>query len=126
PTHMGNLQRGIARCDAFDFAGDPAQALRHDIFAAALRHELHTDTDAEKRPPTPAHAVIERLQHSLDPIKSAPTIRERAYTGQHHTLGAAHLLGIARDQDRLREALLARGAFERFRGRVKIARTIVD
>src|SRR5262249_1548857 len=43
-----------------------------------------------------------------------------------HALGAADLLGIARHHDRLRQSFLARGALERFRRRVQIARAVID
>ena len=78
----GNLQPRISRADAADFAGDPAEAGGHLVFAAALRHELHPDANAEKRPAAPKHHLVERIQHAGQPFKPAPAIRERADTGR--------------------------------------------
>src|SRR5215472_3613854 len=126
PTHMRDLQTSIRRRDAFDLARNPAQPLRHLVFAAAFRHELHADANAEERPAAHAHAVVERLHHAADGIEPAPAIGEGADARQHHALGAGDLLRIARHHDRLRQSFLARGALERFRRRVQIARAVID
>src|SRR5215467_14109903 len=126
PAHMRDLQTWIRRRDAFNLARNPAQPLRHLVFAAAFGHELHADANAEERPAAHAHAVVERLHHAADGIEPAPAIGEGADARQHHALGAGDLLRIARHHDRLRQTFLARGALERFRRRVQIARAVID
>src|SRR5215468_11081438 len=126
PAHMRDLQTWIRRRDAFDLARNPAQPRRDLVFAAALGHELHADANAEKRPAARAHAVVERLDHAADGVEPAPAIGEGADARQHHAVGAGDLLGFARHHDRLRQPFLARGALERFRRRMQIARAVID
>src|SRR5262245_43127722 len=126
PAHMRDLQTWIRRLNTFDLARNPAQPRRHLVFAAAFRHELHADANAEERPAAPAYAVVERLHHAADGIEPAPAIGEGADARQHHPLGAGDLLGIARHHDRLRQSFLARGTLERFRRRMQIARAVID
>src|SRR5215813_9235660 len=125
PPHMRNLQRRIARHDAVDLAGDPAEARRDFIFAAALRHQLHADADAEKRPAVAAHGFLQRLDHPVDRIQPAAAIREGADARQDHAVGTAHRVGIARHHDRLVAAGLAHRPLERFCRRVQVAGAIV-
>src|SRR5262245_66516206 len=61
PTHMRDFQFRVRGRDWFDVAGDPAQPLRHLVFAAALGHKLHADANAQERPAASAYAVAERL-----------------------------------------------------------------
>src|SRR5262245_59047666 len=49
PTHMWNLQLGIRRRNAIDFAWHPPQAWRHPILASAFRHQLHAGAFADCR-----------------------------------------------------------------------------
>src|SRR5262249_4289958 len=86
----------------------------------------HADTKAEEGPAFAAHAFFERLDHALDRIKTAPAIGERADARKHDAIGAAHRLGIARDQDRLLAAGFARRALERLGGRMQIAGAVID
>src|SRR5712692_5508145 len=78
PAHVRDLQARIGRRDAVDLAGNPAQTVRHLVFAAALRHELHADADAEKGPALAAHRVVERVHHAGDCVEAAPAIGEAA------------------------------------------------
>src|SRR5215813_4244788 len=126
PAHMRDLQTWIRRRDAFDLARDPAQPRRHLVFAAALGHELHADANAEERSAARAHAVVERLHHAADSVEPTPAIGEGADARQHHAVGAGDLLGFARHHDRLRQPFLARGALERLRRRMQIARAVID
>ena len=73
-----------------------------------------------------AHAVVERLDHAADGVEPAPAIGEGADAGQHHAIGAPDLLRIGRHHDRLVQSFLARGALERLRRRVQIARAVID
>src|SRR5262245_26314837 len=125
PPHVRNLQRRIARHDAVDLAGDPAEAGRDFIFAAALCHQLHADADAEKRPAVAAHGFLQRLDHPVDRIQAAATIREGADARQDHAVGATHRVGIARHHDRLVAAGLAHRPLERLGGRVQVAGAVV-
>src|SRR5262249_31214833 len=126
PAHVRNLQIRIARRDPIDFAGDPAEAFDHFIFAPALGKKLHADTNAEKRPALAAHGLFERFDHAGNRVEPAPTVGEGANAGQYDAIGARHDLGIARYGDRLIQPALMGGALERFRRRVQFARTIVD
>src|SRR4029450_10709369 len=126
PAHMRDLQTWIRRLNTLDLARNPAQPLRHLVFAAAFGHELHAHTNAEDRPAAPAHAVVERLHHAADGIEPTPAIGKGADARQHHALGPGDLFRIARHHDRLRQSFLARGALERFRRRVQIARAVID
>ncbi len=126
PAHVRDLQRRIGRRDLVDLAADPAEALGHHVFAAALGHELHADADAEERPALAAHRLLQRLDHAGHRIEPAPAIGEGADARQHDAVGAAHRVGIARHHDRLIVAALARRALERLGGRVQIARAVID
>src|SRR5262249_52055968 len=59
-------------------------------------------------------------------VEPAPAIGEGADARQHHAVGAGDLLGFARHHDRLRQPFLARGALERLRRRMQIARAVID
>ena len=126
PAHVGNLQVGVARGDAVDLAGNPAQSFAHPIFAAALGHQLHADADAEERPALATHRFLERLDHALDRIESAAAIRKRADAGQHDAVGPAHRVRVSGHHDRLVASGLARRTLERFRGRMQVARAVID
>src|SRR5262249_17619359 len=126
PAHMRDFQIRIGWRDPFDLTRDPAQSRWHFVFAAAFRHELHADANAEERPAATTHAVIECLHHPFDGIEPAPTIGKRADAWQHHAIGASDLLGIARHHNRLCQSFLARGALERLCRRVQIARPVID
>src|SRR5207253_10641555 len=101
PAHVRDLQLRVARRDAVDLSGNPAEAWRHFIFAAALGHELHADANAEKRPALLARGLIERVDHARHGIKPAAAIGEGADTGQHHAIRAAHFVRVIGDDDRL-------------------------
>src|SRR5260370_1964937 len=103
PTHVRDFQIRVRGCDPFDLARDPAQTLRHLIFAAALGHKLHADADPEERPATRTHALVERLHHAVESVEPAPAIGEGADARQHHALCAGDLLPLGRHNDRLRQ-----------------------
>src|SRR4051812_25077348 len=65
----------MARLDAAHFAGDPAEACGHLVFAAALGQELHADANAEERPALPAHGLGQR---STMPGKASRPRRQSA------------------------------------------------
>ena len=93
PAHVRNFQLRIARRDAIDFAGDPAQPLGDFVFAAALGQKLHADADAEERPALAMHRFLERRDHAVDGVEAAPAIGEGADAGQHHAIGGRHHAG---------------------------------
>src|SRR5262245_13980742 len=126
PPHMRDLQISVRWHNPLDVARDPAQSLRHLVFAAALGHELHTDANAEEGTAALAHALVERLHHAVEGIEPPPAIGEGADTRQHHAIGASDLLGVARHHDRLSQSFLARGALECFRRGMQIAGPVVD
>ena len=126
PAHVRDFQVRIARRDAIDLAGDPAQAFVDLVFAAALGQKLHADADAEERPRLAAHRLLERIDHAVDGIEPAPAIGKGADARQHDAIGVRHHGRILRHHDRLVEAGLVRRALERLRGRVQIAGTVID
>ena len=101
PAHMRDLQRGIARHNAIDFAADPAEPVDHFIFASTLGQQLHADANAEEWPALAAHRLLERLHHAGHSIKSAATIGESPYSRQDNAIGARHDVRIARHDDGL-------------------------
>src|ERR1700761_4755076 len=66
PTHMRNFQIWIGRVNHGDIAADPAKALCNFVCEPARAHQLHPDTDAEKRPATPAYDFVKRLDHAVN------------------------------------------------------------
>src|SRR5262249_49438373 len=89
-------------------------------------HQLHADAYAKKRFAVLAHAVLKRVDHAGDLIEPAPAVGESAHTGQDDTVGTRDFVRPAGHDDRLIMAALARSPFECFRGRMQIARTIID
>src|SRR6516165_4066835 len=126
PAHMRDLQVGIARLDATHFAGDPAEAFGHLVFAAALGQELHADADAEERPALPAHGLGQCLHHSGQGVEAAPAIGKGADAGQHHAVGGADRLGVVGHRDGIRTAAFSRGALEGLRRRMQVAGAVID
>ena len=110
PAHVRDLEGGIARLDAGDLAGDPAEALGHLVFAAAFGHELHADADAEKRPAAPAHGVVERLDHAGQGIEAAPAVGEGADARKHDAIGRTDLRPDRRSPRSARHGSLSRAA----------------
>ena len=96
------------------------------VLEPALGHQLHADADAEERTAALAHAFVERLDHAVDGVETAPAIGKGADAGKHDAVGARDRLGAAGDHDRLRVAGFARRALERLGGRMQIARPVVD
>ena len=127
PAHVRDLQLRIARRDAVDLAGNPARALDHLVFAAALGHQLHADADAEERP-----AVLRAPSRSARRPCRAPhrarggNPRRRRRRAARRGRRARTLSGSSRHQDRLIVAGLARRALEGLRRRVQIARAVID
>src|SRR5215208_622704 len=126
PAHVRDFQVGIVRCDAADVARDPAQSFRDFVFTAALRHQLHADADAKERPAIAAHAVIECIYHTRNSVEAAPAIRKRADAGQHHAVGARHLIGIAGHHNGLIMTDVVRRALERLGGGMQIPGAVID
>ena len=123
----GIFRSGIRRRDLVDLAGDPAEARRHLIFAAALGHQLHADADAEERPARAA-ARVSLSASTMPGISSSPRRQSaKAPTPGSTTRSArATSSGIVGDEDRLVVSAFARGALEGLRRRVQIAGAVVD
>ena len=94
---------------------------RYLIFAPALGHQLHTDTNAEKRPSVLPHALLEGVDHARNFVEPAAAIGECADAGQHDAISARYRIGIARHCNWLFVSALTRGAFESLRRRMQIA-----
>src|SRR6266508_5736341 len=57
PPHVRDLQISVRGRNPLDVARDPAQSLRHLVFAAALGHKLHAEANAEEGTAALAHAL---------------------------------------------------------------------
>src|SRR5262249_61618164 len=86
PAHVRNLQIRIAWRDPIDFAGDPAEAFDHFIFAPALGKKLNADTNAEKRPALAPHGLFARFDHAGNRVEHAPTDGAGATASPYHTI----------------------------------------
>src|SRR5579859_5022834 len=126
PAHVRNFQLRIARCDAVDFAGNPAEPVGHFVLAAAFGQQLHADADAEKRSAFLPHRLLQRLRHAGDGIEAMTAIRKGADARQNHTVGLGHDGRVVGHPDRFAATELACGALECLGGRVQIAGAVVD
>src|SRR5262249_33022485 len=126
PAHMRDLQIRTRRRNAIDFACDPPETWCYFVFASALRHQLHPDTDAEEGLATFSYAMLQRIDHTGNFVEPAAAIGECANAGKHNPFGARDRIRIAGDGDRLLEAAFARRAFEGLCSRMQVARPVVD
>src|SRR6185295_16724099 len=126
PAHVRNLQIRIGGLDAVDFAGDPAEAGCHLIFAPAFSHQLHADTDAEKRFPALPYTLSKGVDHSRNFVESAAAISECANAGQDDAVGTRHCIWIARHSNWLFVSAFTCGPFKCLGRRMQIAGAIVD
>src|SRR5471030_623768 len=101
PAHVRDFQLMTVGRDLVDFATYPAQALRHLVLAAALGHELHAHADAEERPAVVAYGFFQGRNHARNIVEAAAAFGESTDAGQHHAVGSADNIGIARDHDQL-------------------------
>jgi hypothetical protein len=116
-----DLQSRIGRHDAVNFASDPTEPFGNFEFAAALRHQLHADTDAKERPALSAHTRVKRINHTGNRIQAVAAIREGADAGKHDPVRAYHHIGVAGHHDRLIVPGFPRRTFEGFRSGMQIA-----
>ena len=96
------------------------------MLEAARREQLRADANPQKRPPSLAHRLFQRLDHAGDAVEAAPAIGESADPGKHDMLSGEHVFGARGDFDLAAHAGLARGALEGLPRRVQIARAIID
>jgi hypothetical protein len=120
------LSRRAYRVDRPHFAGDPAEALDGLEFAAALRHQLHANADAEKRPAAANRGLHDRRFQARHGGKAATAIGEGADPGQHDALRAGDLFRPARHQNRPGDATLRGRTLECLGGRAQIAGPVID
>src|SRR4029077_1143803 len=126
PAHVRNLQVRIGSLAAVDFASAPAKARCHLIFAAAFSHQLHADTDAEKRFSALPHTLFESVDHSRNFVESAAAISECANAGQDDAVGTRHRVWIARHSNWLFVSAFTCGPFKCLGRRMQIGGAIVD
>src|SRR5262245_12597810 len=126
PAHMRNFQIRTRRRNTIDFTRDPPKTWCYFVFASALRHQLHSDADAEEGPAIFSYALLKGIDHTRNFVEPAAAIGECANAGQHNTLSARECVRITGDGDRLFEAAFTRRAFEGQIGRVQIARPVID
>src|SRR5580698_7687589 len=126
PAHVRDFQIRIARRDAIDLAGNPAEPFLHLVFQSAFGQKLHADANTEERPPFPAHGLFKRFAHPINGIEPALAIGKRTDPRQHHAVGLRHDRRIAGDNDRLIDAAVARRALERLRCGVQVTRAVID
>src|SRR5262249_59931414 len=84
PAHMRNLQIRTRRRNAIDFACDPAETRRYSVFASALRHQLHPDTDAEEGLAIFSYALLQRIDHTGNFVEPTAAIGECTNARQHN------------------------------------------
>ncbi len=107
--------------------GIQPKALGDFVFAAARRPSAACRRRCRRTAGPLAHRFVQRVDHAGHRVEAAPAIRRRrrrpaAPRGRR----ARDRVGIAGDHDRLIVPALARRALERLRGRVQIARAVID
>ena len=116
----------VARLDRDDLPADPAEALGRLELPPALRHQLHPDTDAEKRPSPDHDCFMQRGFETGNGGKTAPAIRERTDAGKDDAIRVGDQFGRARYLHLGRDLVLRRRALERLCRRAQIARAVID
>ena len=91
------------------------------MLQTARGHKLHADADTQERPTAPDHRLFQRIDHAIQRIESTPAIAESADAGQHDSVGRGDDARVGGNQNRL-----VRHAFKRLRGRVQVARPVID
>src|SRR5262249_58191096 len=76
PPHMRDLQRIVARLDRDNLPVDPPKSLGCLELAAAPRHHLHADANAEKRAPSKSDRFVQSGFETPDGSKTASAIGE--------------------------------------------------
>ena len=76
--------------------------------------------------PLLAHGILQRLAHARHGVEAAFAIGEGADARQHDTVGALHILGLARDGNVRIGIAFARRTLERLGRGMQIARAVVD
>src|SRR5262249_58686402 len=94
PAHMRNLQIRTRRRNAIDFACDPAETRRYSVFASALRHQLHSDTDAEEALAIFSYALLQRIDHTGNFVEPTAAIGESTNSRKHNPRRARELIRI--------------------------------
>src|SRR5690606_26306260 len=94
PAHVWDLECGVGRLNGRDLALDPPQTLMHATLEATMRHELHADANAEKRPALLPHGALERVAHAGNPMESLIAIGEGTDARQNHAVRRGDLIGI--------------------------------
>lgn len=75
PADLRNLERRIRRRDLLHVARDPAEAFGDRLLQPAIGHELHADTDAEKRPSLGGDGdLLDGLPHALDGMQAGGAV----------------------------------------------------
>ena len=91
------------------------------MFHAAFCQKLHTDTDPERGPPILKHRFGQGFPHAGQAIQPRETIAKCPNPGQNDSIGAAHKIRIARDNDVASVFAGPGGALNRLRDRAQIA-----
>src|SRR5262245_54199351 len=120
PAHMRDLQIRTRRHNAIDFACDPPETWCYFVFASALSHQLHPDTDAEEGLAILSYAMLQRIDHTRNFVEPTAAIGECANAGKHNPLGARDRIRIAADSDPLFEAAFTDRTLEGFCSRMQI------
>src|SRR5262249_23724614 len=126
PAHVRNLQIRTRRRNAIDFARDPPKTWSDLVFASALRHQLHADTNTEEWFAIFSYALLNRLDHTGNFVKARAAIGEGADAGKHDPLRARDRIRITGDGDPLLGTAFTRSALESLCSRMQIARPVVD
>src|SRR3974390_984121 len=63
PPDVRNLKRGVSRCQTNNFAFKPTKSRCVAELASYISHQLHSDTNAEKRRAFDDDGIVYRLHH---------------------------------------------------------------
>src|SRR5579863_7458111 len=101
---MRDLEIWVGRLDRHHLAVDPAESIDGFELAAARRHQLHANANAEERPPAHGHRLADRGFQPGHGGEPAPALGESTLARQHDAVGASDIVRVAGDDDTLAAA----------------------
>jgi hypothetical protein len=96
---MRDFQLTIIGAERDNLTRDPAKAIGIAMLTPDRRHQLHTDANAQKWNAALVGAFFQHLNHASRCVQTPAAIGEGADAGQDDTVGFAHDLSIAADND---------------------------
>mmetsp|Transcript_24127 Transcript_24127/g.44833 ORF Transcript_24127/g.44833 Transcript_24127/m.44833 type:complete len:228 (+) Transcript_24127:2537-3220(+) len=125
PAHVGHFQGRISWGNRHDFTADPIKPWRVAVFTAPCGHQLHANTDAQKRATLDLNRLDQRVIDAPCPAQGRRTGRKGTVAGQHNPVGPRHDISVRCDHNRAR-IRLPRHPLKSLVGRVQIATFVVD